>query len=137
MVAFVLSLLGGVFILLGGGMMSVMGSYGYGGMMSGYWNYGMMGGYRPVYSPWYGMMGGYGFTGLIGIATLLFGVGVIIASVMLYNYPADHSKWGIAILVFSALSVLGGATGGLVGLILGVLGAIFAITWKPPAPSKA
>jgi len=36
-VAFVLSLIGGVTLLLGGGMISMMGSYGFGGMMNGYW----------------------------------------------------------------------------------------------------
>lgn len=45
-VAFVLSLIGGIFILLGGGMMSMIGPYGLGGMMNGYSGYGgMMNGY--------------------------------------------------------------------------------------------
>lgn len=134
--AFILSLIGGVFILLGGGMMSMVGSYGYGGMMNGYWGYGgMMRGYG--YGPGFGMMGGYGFGGVLGLAGLLFGLVVIVSSLMLYYHPADHSKWGIVILIFSALSVLGSVMGGFgVGLILGVLGGIFALTWKPPTTSK-
>ena len=62
--AFVLSLLGGIFILLGGGVMSLFGFGGW-GMMGGYGGYGgyrgwggMMGGY-PGYG--YGMMGGIRF----------------------------------------------------------------------------
>jgi hypothetical protein len=47
--AFVLSLLGGIFILLGGGVMSLFGFGGW-GMMGGYGGYG---GYRG----WGGMMG--------------------------------------------------------------------------------
>jgi hypothetical protein len=44
-VAFVLSLIGGIFILVGGGMMSIMGPFGFGGMMnvySGYGGYGLV-----------------------------------------------------------------------------------------------
>src|SRR5208337_816258 len=94
--AFILSLIGGIFIILGGGMMSMLGSYGYGGMMNGYWGYGgMMRGYG--YGPGFGMMGGYGFGGVLGLAGLLFGVVVIVSSLMLYNHPGDHSKWGIII----------------------------------------
>jgi hypothetical protein len=80
------------------------------------------------------MMGGYGFGGLFGIAGILLGAVVIISSVMLYSHPAEHSRWGLIIVVFSALSLLGGS---LVGLILGVLGGIFAITWKSPTVPKA
>ena len=104
--------------------------------MGGYWDYGMMRGYASNYSPWYGMMGGYGYWGLLGVAGVLFGVVVVVSSLMLYNHTADHSNWGIVILTFSLLSILSGA-GGLVGLILGVLGGIFALTWKPPTLSKA
>jgi len=136
-VAFILSLIGGITLLLGGGMISMMGSYSFGGMMKGYRGYGgMMRGYAHGYEPWYGMMGGYGF-GLLAIAGALFGVVVIVGSLMLYSHPAHHSKWGIIIVIFSALSVLETAMGGLLGLILGVLGGIFALTWKPPTMPKS
>jgi len=138
-IAFILSLIGGVFILLGGGMMSMlgmMGSYGFGGMMNGYWGnsgYGMMNGYWS--NPGYGMMGRFGVAfGILGLVGALFGIIVIISALMLYNHPADHSKWSIVILIFSILSIFGSAMGGFgVGLILGVLGGVFALTWKPPA----
>ena len=180
-VAFVLSLIGGIFILLGGGMMSMFNPFGlggmmrgvsgYGGMMNGYyggnngnnWWGGMMSGFsgyngyngyngysgngwyggmmgRYFSSPGFGMMGGYGFGlgGIFGLAGIVFGIVVIVSSVMLYNKPNDHSKWGLLIMIFSVLSILGSAMAGLgVGLILGVLGGIFALTWKPPAASKA
>jgi|SRR5208337_3141442 len=155
MVAFVLSLIGGIFILLGGGMMSMIGPYGLGGMMNGYSGYGgMMNGYsgyggysgngwyggmmgRYSSGPAFGMMGHYGFGGVFGLAGIVFGIVVIVSSVMLYNKPIDHSKWGLLILIFSILSVFGSSMAGFgVGLILGVLGGIFAFTWKPPTPSK-
>ena len=40
MVAFVLSLIGGVFILIGGGMMPMFAPFGFGEMMNGYSGYG-------------------------------------------------------------------------------------------------
>jgi hypothetical protein len=131
--AFVLSLIGGIFILLGGGVRSVMRFYGY-GMMNGYWGYGgMMGGYGwGGYDPGLGMTG-YGYGGMFGLVGVLFGIVVIAGSLMLYHNPADHTKWGIVILIFSALSMYGSVMGGFgVGLILGIIGGILALTWKPP-----
>lgn len=135
-IAFVLSLIGGIFILLGGGLMSMMGSFGYGSMMNGYWgNGGMMGGYG--YGPGFGMMGGYGFGGMFGIAGIIFGMAVIVSAFSLYSNPLNHSKWGLVILVFSLLSIFGSAMAGFgIGLILGVFGGILALTWKPPSAVK-
>ncbi len=129
--AFVLSLVAGVFILLGGGMMlmfgSFMGSYGF-GMMGGYGGFGGMMGYGRypfgVMSPVFGV---------IGVLGLIFGAVVIIGAVMLNKKPAEHSTWGTVIVVFSVLSIFGSAMGGFgVGLILGLIGGILGITWKPP-----
>ena len=128
--AFVLSLIGGIFILLGGGAMTMLGSwmgnYGY-GMMGGY------GGWGGRMGPGFGMMGGlgYGF-GFLGVLGLIFGLIVIISALMLNNKPEQHSTWGILIIVFSVLSVFGSAMGGFgIGLILGLIGGILGVTWKP------
>jgi len=119
--AFLLSLVGGVFILIGGGATSMLG-----GMMRGY--RGMMGGAG------YGMMGGFGF-GLFGLLGLIFGVIVIISAIMLNSKPQEHTTWGVLIVIFSVLSIFGSMMGGLgVGLILGVIGGILGITWKPTQP---
>ena len=136
-VAFILSLIGGIFILLGGGMMSMMGSFGY-GMMNGYSSYGgMMGGYGWGYGPGFGMMRGYGYFGMFGLVELIFGIAVIVGAIMLHHNPAEHSKWGLIILIFSILSIFGSAMGGFgVGLVLGVIGGILALTWKPPIIEK-
>ncbi len=123
--AFVLSLVGGVLILVGGGMMSMTGSFGFGGMMG----FGGMGGMMGY--PGYGMMGGLGF-GLFGLLGLVFGAIVIISAVMLNSKPQEHSTWGMLIVLFSVLSIFGGAMGGFgIGLILGLIGGVLAITWKP------
>jgi hypothetical protein len=126
--AFLLSLVGGIFILLGGGVMSMFGPFGFGNMMGGY--RGMMGGYYSGYG--YGMMGGFGF-GMFGILGLIFGIIVIISAFMLNSKPQEHSTWGVLIVIFSVLSIFGGTMGGFgVGLILGLIGGILGITWKPP-----
>jgi hypothetical protein len=126
--AFLLSLVGGIFILLGGGVMSMFGPFGFGNMMGGY--RGMMGGYYSGYG--YGMMGGFGF-GMFGILGLIFGIIVIISAFMLNSKPQEHSTWGILIVIFSVLSIFGGTMGGFgVGLILGLIGGILGITWKRP-----
>ena len=133
--AFVLSLIAGIFIILGGGMRSMMGSFfgpfGF-GMMSGYGGYGMRGyGY-----PEYGYGGGYALTSglgfeLFGVLGLIFGVIVIVSAIMLNSRPHEHSTWGVLIVIFSVMSIFGATMGGLgVGLILGVAGGILAIAWK-------
>jgi hypothetical protein len=138
--AFILSLLGGIFILLGGGMRSLFGFGGW-GMMGNYGGYGY-GGYRG----WGGMMSGYpgygygmmgiGF-GAFGILGLIFGAIVIVSAIMLNRKPEQHSTWGILIVLFSVLSMLGGAMGGFgLGLVLGLIGGILAIIWKPTLSKK-
>ena len=122
--AFILSLVAGVFIILGGGMTSLFG-YGFMGMMgrNGSWG-GMMG-------PGFGMMG-FAF-GMMGFLGLIFGVIVIISALMLNSKPQEHTTWGTLILIFSVISIFGSAMGGFgIGLILGIIGGILAITWKPP-----
>ena len=142
-IAFILSLIGGIFILLGGGAMTMLGSwmsnYGYGNY--GNYGYGMMGGYSyggwgGMMAPGFGMMRGLGYgLGFIGILGLVFGVVVIISAVMLNNRPEQHSTWGTLIIIFSVLSLFGSMMAGFgIGLILGVIGGILALTWKPTQP---
>ena len=125
--AFILSLVAGVFILLGGGMMTMIGSW------MGNYGYGMMGRYTGeggVMGTGYGMMGvGFGAMGVLG---LIFGAIVIISALMLNSKPEQHSTWGSLIVLFSVLSIFGSAMGGFgVGLVLGLIGGVLAITWKP------
>ena len=131
--AFVLSLIGGIFIVLGGGVVTMLGSW------MGNYGYGMMGrygGWGGMMGRGFGMMGGlgYGF-GFLGLLGLIFGVIVIISAFMLNNKPEQHSTWGILIIVFSVLSIFGSAMGGFgIGLILGLIGGILGVVWKPPQP---
>jgi len=130
---FILSLIAGVLIIAGGGTGMMWASSGmpmYGGMMGGMMD-GMMGG-------WQGMMGGMGFGGFLSIMTILgviSGVIVLIGSVMLYSQPAQVQTWGTIILVFSIISLFG-MGGFFIGAVLGFVGGILAITWKPTTIAK-
>lgn len=90
--------------------------------------------YGGMMGPGFGLMGnGYawGFSGRLGLAGVLSGLAVIIGSLMLHNNPTQHSTWGLVILIFSALSILGSSMGGFgIGLVFGVIGGVHALTWK-------
>jgi len=129
--AFVLSLFGGIFILLGGGTMAMFSGWG---SNSGFGMMGGFGGFGGMMGPVFGMMGGFGF-GYFGLAGLTFGVIVIVSALMLNRKPQEHTTWGILIIVFSALSIFGSSMGGFgVGLVLGIIGGVLALTWTPPPP---
>ena len=148
-VAFVLSLLGGAFILLGGGVTSMMRLWFdgyqaqhpyYGGMMGGYGGYGGYGsmfnmmsgyGYGNGMMRGLGLGGGFGFMGILG---LVFGIIVVVSAAMLYSRSSEHTTWGVLILIFSVLSLFGNMMSGFgVGIVLGVIGGVLAIVWKPPS----
>ena len=121
-----LGLIAGIFILLGAivmsmlafGTASMMGSMGgtMSGMMSNMYagmSMGIMMGFAPALT-------------IIGIAS---GVMVILGSVMIYTHPSKSRLWGAIILAFSVVSIIGGMGGFLVGLVLGVVGGVLALTW--------
>ncbi len=121
--AFILSLIGGIIILLSGIAVAAFGSV---------FMYNMADGYYP------GMM--YGFRGLgyfsllmlaVGIIGVILGIIIVVGAYFLHTRPAEHGTWGIVILVLSVISFIGGG-GFLIGAILGIIGGILAIVWKPP-----
>ncbi len=124
--AFVLGLVGGIFILLGSVVMFMFALGSPTTMMNGMGGMGMM----------TSMMGGMTMTWMMGfapvLATLGFasGIMVTVGSVMFFRRPSENHLWGAIILAFSVVSVLGSMGGLLVGLILGMLGGILAITWS-------
>ncbi len=122
--AFILSLIGGVLMVINGGMMFMLfmnGWYSYGGMG------GMMGGYQ-------GMMGSFGipfgFMSGLMLVGLIAGILVVVGAVMLNARSVEHWAWGVIILVFSVVSFLG-MGGFFIGAILGIIGGAFAISWRP------
>jgi hypothetical protein len=58
---------------------------------------------------------------------------VILGAVMVYTRSAENHLWGAIILAFSVVSALGSMGGLLVGLVLGMLGGVLALTWGDPA----
>jgi len=132
--AFVLSLVGGILILLGSvvtWMWLVLDGFNFDGMMNGFGH--MMGGYQD-------MMDGFGFTHgfMMGLpfVGVVSGIVVIISAVMLAAQPAARLTWGTIILAFSVISFLG--MGGFwIGAILGIAGGALAISTRPAQKSRA
>ncbi len=125
--SFILSLIAGLLILAGVGMMTTF-SFGtpYYGMMGGY--YGMMGGY-------YGMMQGFGYGGWFYLAAavgLISGIVILIGAILIYTQPGRASTWGLFVLVFSILSFFG-MGGFFLGAILGIVGGVLALSSRPQA----
>jgi len=132
---FVFSLIGGVLITLGSAigisyaMMKVPYFWGMGSMMVGNYGYlmpNMMGGGNifgnGLYTPdFYGKMISFETLGLVA------GLFVLIFAILMRSKPRDRKTFGVIILAFSILSLIG--TGGfLVGAILGVVGGVVALT---------
>ena len=117
--AFILSLIGGIVIILGS-VVSLFWSY-YG------WPYhGTMG-------PWmmWGFGYGYGFMWLFSMAALVSGIIVLMGAIMLNARPVEHMAWGTIVLVFSLISLLG-MGGFMIGALLGIAGGALALSYKSP-----
>jgi hypothetical protein len=123
--AFLLSLIGGIIILLAGIISSIWFLYGSAvmGDFGDMW-FGMMGGYHS-------MMGSFGFPlgYMAGFSLLGLVAGIIVttSAVMLSVRPQERSAWSILILVFSAISFLN-MGGFFIGGILGLVGGAFAVS---------
>ena len=118
-IAFMLSLIGGIFIVLGSLLSFLMNSFWE------TWGWGMMG-------PW--MMGGYGFpygiTWGFSLVALIAGLIVIVSGIMLQTRPEEHMLWGILVLIFSIVSFVG-MGGFMIGALLGIAGGALALSWRP------
>lgn len=137
--AFILSLVAGILMLIGGILTSVWfmnGGYsnytpGNDGMMGGS---GMMGGFAGMMNGYESMMNGFGMplgymTGF-SIVGLIAGIVVLIGAVMLNARPAERTTWGALIIAFSVISLLG--MGGFwIGAIIGIAGGALALAWRP------
>src|SRR5213594_2072766 len=124
---FVLSLVGGVLILVGA-IVSAMFAFGSStilGSMSGMMG-GMSGGMSGTMIGL--MMGAYPIFSVIGLVS---GALVILGAVMLYNRPFEKDLWGAVVIAFSILGMLGGMGGFMVGLVLGIVGGALALAWHP------
>lgn len=123
--AYVLSVIGGVLILLSGLAVAVV--------------FGILGAVVSII-PGAGGIGG-GAMILFGLLGLIFGILVIVGAVMMNSGVQSKVKTGsIIVLVFSILSLPTVGGGFFIGFILGLIGSILGLTWKPataPPPPPA
>ena len=120
--AFILTLLGGLFILMGTLLGVVFAP-----------TYTYAGAYVPTYY--------YPFL----LSSAISGVVVLLAAALMYVRPEMHVAWGVIALVLSVTSSIGAVTGydaifGVVGIVLGAVGGAMSIAWRTtsgfgPAPA--
>lgn len=112
--AFVLSLIGGIFILLWGLAITAIGV--------------------AAQNESFGLVGGDAVG--IGAIEAVLGLLVIIFGILLFVMPEHHVALGVLVLLFSIFSLIG--LGGLfIGFILGLVGGILGIVHKPSPSSPA
>jgi hypothetical protein len=100
--AFILSLIGGILVLLGGLIWAAVGT-----------------------------LLAFFFAGLGFLlwAFLIFGIIIIIGVVMINSNPSSAHSWGVVILILGVLSLFGVVKA--LGGILAIIDGAFALTWKP------
>jgi hypothetical protein len=121
--AFILSLIGGIIILVGsliGFLLSAFGS-----------PYGTFYGMGPGMMSRFGFGYGYGSGWMLGLSVvaLVCGILVLIGAIMLNARPSEHFTWGIIVLIFSIISFIG-MGGYFIGAILGIAGGAIALSYR-------
>lgn len=123
--ASILALIGGMFVALGG-LLLVVVSY----LVLPYINYFSVttpNGLSPGSLP--GLVSG--IVRVMGVVGLVTGAVIVFSAIMLLTRSGESRTWGIMILVFSVLSLVG-LGGFVVGAILGIVGGVLTLRWKPP-----
>jgi hypothetical protein len=114
--AFIISLLGGIFVLIGGLFWAAVGT---------------------LLAIFFGL-------GFLLYAFLAFGIVILVGAVMINSNPRSAHTWGIVILLLGIFSLVGVTT--TLGGVLAIVGGALALSWKPtrelgaplpPAPSVA
>ncbi len=72
-----------------------------------------------------------GVVGVMGAVGIVCGSVVLLSAAMLLAKLGQRRTWGILILIFSVLSFIG-LGGFVIGAILGIVGGILTLRWKPP-----
>ena len=109
--AYILSLIGGIFIVLVGIFVAVVGA---------------------AFTFFIGGLGG-----LFGLIGVVFGAIIIYGATQLKSNPSQHATWGAIILVFSLISWVGALGGFFIGFLLAFIGGILAIVWSPSRAQAA
>jgi len=99
--AFILSLLGGIFVIIGGLIWAAVGT----------------------------LIAFFTGFGLILYVFLIFGIIIVIGAAIMNSNPSSANMWGIVILILGIISLFGIITA--LGGLLAIIGGAFAIAWKP------
>ena len=126
--SYVMSLVGGLIVLI----VSIINLVWFG---SGASTEGVFGSYmRGAMDGYHNFMGSYasstGFFTAVSVVSLVCGVIVVIAALVLRVHPEEHIVWGAVIVAFSAVSFVG-MGGYFVGAGFGIIGGAIALTYKP------
>jgi hypothetical protein len=124
--AAIIALVGGIIILLGGVLFIAVSTFILPHAAQLYGNVTLPKGFDRAALP--GLISG--IVGVMGAFGLVCGIIVLISASMLLARVGEHRTWGVLILVFSILSFIG-LGGFVVGAILGIVGGVLALRWKP------
>ncbi len=98
---FIFSLIGGIFVLLGGLLWSALGT----------------------------LIAIFTSLGFLLYAFLIFGIIIIVGALMMNSNPKSAHTWGIIVIILGVLSLIGITT--TLGGILSIVGGALALTWNP------
>jgi hypothetical protein len=122
--ASILALVGGVFIILGGALFVFVSAFVLPNI--NFSNISVPNGLSSSAIPTL-VSGAVGVMGAFGLVT---GAVVLVSAILLLANVGQWRTWGILILVFSILSFM--SLGGfIIGAILGIVGGILTLRWKP------
>lgn len=115
--AFILSLVGGVLMLVGGAAALAWA-------LVGPWTW-----WRGMMMPWM-MMWWMPWLWVIPVAVgIASGAVMTIGAILIYVRPEQSQMWGVLILIFSIVGLIG-MGGFIIGSVLGLIGGILALTWR-------
>jgi hypothetical protein len=110
--AMVLSLIGGLFVIFGGITLAFAGS----------------------------LIGSLNLTGAasasttvlaLGVVGVIMGLVMVVGAFMMYSKPSSVKMWGVIVLIFAIISWVTAIGGFFIGFLLGLIGGILALTFKP------
>lgn len=117
--AFVLSLIGGIFIMLAGIVVAAVAA--------------ILGATTWALIPGIGATIG-GLVIALGTLGLIFGILIIIGAIQINTgEPGRVRTWSIVIIVLSVLSLFVCGGGFVIGFVLALVGGILGLVWSPPS----
>jgi hypothetical protein len=112
--AFILSLIGGIFILLGALAFAALAAIG--------------ASFLAFFPAAAALLIAYAVLGLI------LGIIVIVGAVMMRSRPEQAKMWGVIVIVLAFIALFTSGGGFILGFLLALIGGILALVWHPRAP---